>query len=38
MHEHVLDALEVAEQFADVSTKTANAGSLAQRLALRPAV
>jgi hypothetical protein len=38
MHQRVLVALEVAEKFADVSLKTVDAGYLAQRLALRPAV
>src|SRR3954449_10968986 len=37
MHQHVLVALKVAEEVADVSLKTVDAGELAQRLALRPA-
>jgi hypothetical protein len=38
VYQHVLIPLEVAEKFADVSLKTLDAGYLAQRLALRPAV
>ena len=38
MHQHVLVTLEVAEKFADVSLKTLDAGHLAQRFALCPAV
>jgi hypothetical protein len=38
MHQHVLVALKVAKKFADVSSKTVDAGDLAYVLALRPTV
>jgi hypothetical protein len=37
-HQHILVTLEVAEKFADVSLTRVDAGDLAQRPALRPAV